>query len=218
MRWAVCHVMGAGEFFLDSLPIEPGDMLIAADGGMGYLDRMGLTPDLLVGDFDSLEAAESGVPTIALPAEKDVTDAMAALDEGLARGFRRFALYGGVGGRFDHTLANVQAMAYLAGRGARGVLIGDGDALTAVRDGAIEFPAGLTGYLSVFCHGDRATGVNERGLKYSLTDATLTNRHALGVSNEFTGAPARVSVASGTLVIYWHQAAEAAVALLAAQP
>ena len=147
-----------------------------------------------------------------------VTDAMAALDEGLARGFRRFALYGGVGGRFDHTLANVQAMAYLAGRGARGVLIGDGDALTAVRDGAIEFPAGLTGYLSVFCHGDRATGVNERGLKYSLTDATLTNRHALGVSNEFTGAPARVSVASGTLVIYWHQAAEAAVALLAAQP
>lgn len=207
MRNPICHVVGAGDFSLSGLPIVPGDLVIAADGGYRHLAEIGVKPDLVIGDFDSLDALPESVETIQLNPEKDITDTMAALDIGLKRGYGLFMVYGGMGGRMDHTLANIQAMVYLARRGARGYLIGDGDAVTAIADDFIAFRAGLQGYLSVFCHGETAEGVTETGLKYSLNEASLTGDFPLGVSNEFTGVPARVSVSRGALVILWRQSA-----------
>jgi thiamine pyrophosphokinase len=106
----------------------------------------------------------------------------------------------------DHTLANIQCIAELAGRGGRGYLYDRDAVITAVRDGATEFPAGLRGIVSVFCHSDSASGVRERGMKYELTDATLRNTYPLGVSNELLGAPAHISVRSGTLIIMYPRA------------
>lgn len=201
---AVCYIVGAGPVDPQlRLSPTPDDLLIAADGGLPAVEAMGLVPQLVIGDFDSLGHAPSHPNTVILPCEKDITDMHAAVEQGLERGYTRFALYGGTGGRLAHTLANLQLLDYLAQKGCRGFLIGDGTVATAVRDGILAFPARMSGYLSLFCNSGTARGVTLTGLKYTLTDASLSGSFPLGVSNEFTGVPARVSVAHGCLLALW---------------
>lgn len=204
---AVCFIVGAGAVDPDlHLSPAPGDLLIAADGGLPAVERMGLVPQLVIGDFDSLGHAPNHPNTIILPTEKDDTDMAAAIKLGLERGYRRFALYGGTGGRLAHTLANLQLLDGLAQQGFRGFLVGDGTVATALCGGTLTFPTHMSGYLSLFCHSGQASGVTLTGLKYSLSNATLTGSTPLGVSNEFTGQPARVTVENGVLLILWQGA------------
>lgn len=202
-----CYVCGAAPTSLSRpLPREagPGDLVIAADGGLALCQRLGLSPHLFLGDGDSLRIPlPPGLPTHPLPVEKDDTDTLAALRLGLARGYALFHILGGVGGRLDHTLANVQSLLFLARSGAVGYLIGPGLAATVLTEGALRFPAGLTGTLSVFALGGEATGVTERGLHYSLQNATLTPDFPLGVSNRLLGRAAEVSVKTGALLILY---------------
>ena len=200
---AVCWIVGAGDFWPPAFTPCPGDFVIAADGGVAHLQRIGAKADLALGDFDSLGHVPKGENVLTYPPEKDDTDMMLAVKEGLRRGCARFALLGGLGGRLGHTLANVQALMYLSKHGARGLLIGEHETVTAVTDGEIRFSSAHAGYISIFCLDAPAKGVTLRGLKYPLADAELTSSVALGVSNEFTGAEAVVSVSSGTLVIVW---------------
>ena len=200
---AVCWIVGAGDFWPPAFTPRPGDFVIAADGGLAHLERIGAKADLVLGDFDSLGHVPKGENVLTYPPEKDDTDMMLAVKEGLRRSCARFALLGGLGGRLGHTLANVQALMYLAKHGARGLLIGERETVTAVTDGELRFSSAHAGYVSIFCLDAPAKGVTLRGLKYPLEDAVLTSSIALGVSNEFTGAEAIVSVSSGTLVIVW---------------
>lgn len=203
----VCYVVGS---------MAPGPMcfsrpglIIAADGGYAHLKAQGAAPDITVGDFDSLGYVPSG-NVIHHPAEKADTDTMLALRLGLKRGYNTFVIYGCLGGRLDHAYANLQALAFLAQSGARGYLLGSaGEVITVVQDGAIQFPSACRGIVSVFCFGGTAEGVYERGLKYTLTDAVLTSGYPLGVSNEFTGEPARVVVRDGELLVMWNEDAKA---------
>lgn len=200
----VCFIIGAGEVDPNShLSIKDNDLLIAADAGWQTAERFGLTPHLVIGDFDTLPAPADHPNTIVLPCEKDVTDMRAAVDLGLERGYTRFALYGGTGGRLAHTLANLQLLDYLSQKNCRGFLIGDGTVATAITNGALDFPNHMRGYLSVFCNSGTARGITLTGLKYSLSDGILTGSEALGVSNEFTGQSAHVAVADGTLLVLW---------------
>ena len=199
----VCWCVGAGDFDAARFAPAPGDFVIAADGGLKYLETLGVKPDLILGDFDSLGTVPAGSNVLRYPPEKDDTDMMIAVKEGLRRGFVRFALFGGLGGRLGHTLANIQTLMYLSKHGARGFLAGERETVTAVTDGTISFPAACSGYISIFCLDEPARGVTLRGLKYPLTDAVLTSSVPLGVSNEFTGAAATVTVKNGTLVIVW---------------
>lgn len=201
---ALCFIVGAGA--VDTtlrLTPRPVDLLVAADGGLSAVEGMGLDPHLVVGDFDSLGKAPSHPNTVVLPREKDVTDMHAAINLGLERGYRRFVLYGGTGGRLAHTLANLQLLDGLARQGCRGFLIGDGMVATAVHNCALDLPAGMQGYLSVFCSSGTAEGVTLTGLKYELNNARLTSSFPLGVSNEFTGVSARIQVEQGTLLVLW---------------
>ena len=211
---AVCFIVGAGEISPRlSLNLRPDDLLIAADGGLATVESMGLAPQLVIGDFDSLGARPSYPNTVVLPTVKDDTDMCAAIRLGRERGYTRFALYGGTGGRLAHTLANLQLLDWLARQNCRGFLVGGGTVATAVCGGALDFPAHMSGYLSVFCVSGTAQGVNLSGLKYELADAQLESSFPLGVSNEFAGVPARVEVAQGTLLVLW-QADDIADALL----
>ncbi len=178
---------------------KPGDLVIAADGGYAHMG--GIKPDLVVGDFDSLGYVPDGETVVRHPAEKDDTDTMLAARIGIKRGYRTFVLLGGVGGRLDHTLANIQTLAFLRENGARAALIGEGETITLIQNEALRFRAGLSGIISVFSYGAVAYGVYERGLAYALTDATLTDTNPLGVSNAFTGEPAEVRVREGRLVV-----------------
>lgn len=177
----------------------PGDLVIAADGGYAHMG--GIKPDLVVGDFDSLGYVPEDEQVVRHPAEKDDTDTMLAARIGIERGYRAFVLLGGVGGRLDHTFANIQILAFLRENGARSALIGENETITLLHNESLRFHAGLSGTVSVFSFGASANGVYERGLAYTLADATLTDTNPFGVSNAFTGAPAEISVREGRLVI-----------------
>ena len=203
MREPICYVIGAGELYPAGLEPKVGDWVIAADGGYRALRALGLRADLVVGDFDSLEERPDHPNVMTLPREKDDTDMAVALEMGVKRGYRTFRLYGGTGGRIDHTLANLQCLTWLSRRGCRGELYGENWTAAAVTDGALTFDASHRGYVSVFCQGDRAEGVTLRGLKYPLDSAALTPDVTLGVSNEFTGAESSIAVRTGTLLVVW---------------
>lgn len=205
-----CIVIGAGDLTLGNIAVGEEDFVIAVDGGLGYCGVLEVEPDLLIGDFDSVSEEEEKavrlleqeIPdrVIRLAREKDDTDMLAALKEGLARGYRQFHIYAGTGGRFDHTLANIQCLLYLKKRDAVGYLIdGMGMMLVICRE-AVHFRKNLEGTLSLFSLGEKANGVTISGMKYELENAVLTNDFPIGISNEFIGEEAMISVEEGELV------------------
>ncbi len=199
---STCVIFCAGEF--DSLvrPIKKGDYVIAADGGYRHAQTLGIVPDAVLGDFDSLGFVPEKATVF--PVEKDDTDAMLAVRHGLNKGYQRFTLYGALDGpRLDHTIANLQTLLFLAEKGATGALVGNTQIATVCKDGALTLPAAATGTVSVFCLGGDATGVTLENLKYPLENGILTAGFPLGVSNHFTGKEARISVQSGTLLIIY---------------
>lgn len=159
--------------------------------------------DLVVGDFDSLPVPPAGVPVERHPVRKDDTDMMLAVKLGLQAGLDRFVLYGGLGGRLDHTLANIQTLHYLCRRGARGFLTDDAQTMTVIGDSTLTFVPHATGTVSVFALTDRAV-VTLTGLSYPVTDQVLTPDVPLGVSNAFTGAAAAVTVSEGAVLVLWN--------------
>lgn len=224
-----CYVVGAGDFTPRGFAPGPGDLVVAADGGYRALYSLGYTPDLLLGDFDSLGDVPlpADLPVLRFPVRKDDTDAGLALRHGLDLGFRDFALYGCAGGRVDHLLANFQSMARVSRLGATVRLAApdyDAWSLTGLAPDApapapggpapdapdalapaavLALPPRPGGTLvSVFCQGDRAEGVTLAGLAYPLSDAALTGDFPLGVSNRrLDGQRATVAVRRGTLLI-----------------
>lgn len=197
-----CTVFCAGEFDALAAPMEAASLIIAADGGLKHVKRMSLTPTVTLGDFDSLGYTPTGAQVF--PVEKDDTDSMLAVRHGLKEGCDRFILYGALDGpRPDHTVANLQALLFLADRGATGYLVGKDFIVTALKNAAITFPKETEGILSVFCMGADAHGVTLEGLQYPLTNATLTPGFPLGVSNHFTGQQATVRVTDGSLILFY---------------
>ena len=212
MKKPICYIVGAGEPSSPStLPPRGETLVIAADGGYPLAVRLFGTPDLAVGDFDSLGYLPEGVKTVTHPSEKDDTDMALAAELAIANGAEELILLGALGGRLDHTVANLQLLASLAARGVRTTLVGaDGVAVTALVGGeCARFPATAHGTLSVFAFGGDAAGVTLTGLKYPLDKATLTPRFPLGVSNELVGGEAAVSLQSGTLLLFYPSTKEA---------
>ncbi len=201
MGHGICYLVGAGKNTgLDFAPRED-DFVIAVDGGLRYLEEASIPPDLIVGDFDTLGYCPEGPNVIRLDTMKDDTDTLAALREGIRRGYSVFHFYAGTGGRMDHTIANIQLLAFLSGEGRQGFLHGGDVVLTAITDGTLLLPPKEGGYLSVFSYSDRAEGVFLRGLKYELRDACLNSGFPLGTSNEFIGRESSISVREGTLLV-----------------
>ena len=207
-----CIIIGAGDLTVGSLPYNPDtDYVIAADGGLMYCGVLELEPDLILGDFDSLdgeytEAVESireQLPekVVTLPVEKDDTDMLAAVKYGLDLGYRSFRLYGANGGRLEHTIANIQVLKYLKEQDAVGYIMDGTGMILLAQNETISFRDTMDGYVNIFSLNEKAHGVTIRGLKYELNDETLTNSMPLGISNEFIGVQSEVSVKDGTLLI-----------------
>lgn len=205
-----CIVICAGDLTLGEVPVEENDLVIAVDGGLSYCGILNVEPDLIIGDFDSvseqevlaIEGLERQIPEriLRLPCEKDDTDTLAALKEGLKRGYRDFRIYAGTGGRFDHTLANIQCLLYLKNRGAVGYLVDGAGMMLVVKNEAVHFQAGLEGYLSLFSMVEESKGITIEGMKYPLDNAAVRNDFPVGISNEFVGEGASIAVTDGTLV------------------
>ena len=220
----VCAIVGAGPFneaHFGRLYREGAfAQVIAADGGFAHLERAGVAPDAVLGDFDSLGYVPAREDVEVHPVRKDATDMELAMERAVSAGFRELAVYGCLGGaRIDLSLALVQLLGKYARRGVRVFAVGERMVATALAgaggqdagfQGArgempstLSFRAGARGTLSVFALSDEARGVVERGLSYTLEGATLVSAEPLGVSNELTGAPALVSVAEGALCVFF---------------
>ena len=199
----ICYIVGAAPSEALPAPRE-GDFLIAADRGYASLRAAGLAPDLIMGDFDSLGYTPEGENVLPHSPIKDDTDLLLAIRWAMERGWRRFVIYGALGGkRLDQTVASFQTLRFLADHGAKGRLVGDGWNVALLQNAALRFPPAASGWLSLFVSGEEARGVTLRGLKYELTDAALTCGIPLGVSNEFLGCEARIAVADGVLFVLW---------------
>lgn len=182
--------------------LDRATYVICADTGYGHAMNAGIVPDLIIGDFDSYRGKlPSDIPVITLPSEKDDTDTGLCISYAIEHGFDDITIYGGLGGRLDHTLANLQLIAASAQKGISIRLIDISNEVYAVSCGSIELSRREACYISVFSASDRAQGVSLSGVKYTACDISLTNTFPLGVSNEFTDDTATISVADGTLLI-----------------
>lgn len=215
----VCYLIGAGEH-PDNIICRPDsdDYVIAVDGGYDYAVQLGITPNLIIGDFDSLEsnmalADDDNIPVISFPPEKDYTDMMLAAEKAIELGFRTLLIYGGTGGRPDHTFANIQLLSWITEHGCAAYLFDDAYTMTAIKNRTLCITAGAPdkhsgfitsdgyGYISVFSLSDVSEGVTIKGLKYTACDITLNRSHALGTSNEFTDSDCSIEVKKGSLLI-----------------
>ena len=196
-----CILFCAAEFDGLLFPIPEDALVIAADGGLRHTQALGLQPDVILGDFDSLGYVPGD--SRVFPVEKDDTDTMLAVKLALDRGCDFFVFYGALDGpRLDHTVANFQTLGYLASHGARGVLIGRDYIVTVLSAETIAFPATSTGIVSLFCMGGSAR-VTIGGLQYPLDRSVLTPDFPLGVSNHFQGIEARITVHDGQVLALW---------------
>lgn len=200
-----CFIFAAGTFYgLRERPV-PGDFVIAADAGYRACREAGITPDLLLGDFDSMDQPADFANVLRSPVEKDDTDTMLAIKTALENNCKEIFLYGGTGGtRLDHTLANLQSLLYLRRHGARGWMYDRDFLWTVIENEALTVERTVEwGLLSAFCLGPDASGVDEEGVQYPLWDAVLTAEFPLGVSNHILEPTARIAVRQGALAVGW---------------
>ena len=196
-----CMIISGGTFTPLPQPDE-NTFVIACDRGYTYARRCGIRPDLLVSDFDSYDGpVDPEIPLQRFPSEKDDTDTMIAIRAALERGFREAVLYCALGGRLDHTLANLQSLAFALSHGLRLRIVSEDTEVLLLQDGTLSLPRREGFALSVFAFSERCRGVSLHGTKYTLTDAELENSFPLGVSNEWAEDAATVSITGGTLLI-----------------
>ena len=181
---------------------QEGDFIICADGGIDIAQQGGITPDIVLGDLDSTKTKEIDLPFIKFPKEKDDTDTMLCLKHGLCIGYKDFAIIGGIGGRLDHTIANLQTLAYAKEHGAKAVMYSHNSTclmLSGSEEITLSKKDGF--YLSLFSYSEKCEGITISGTKYELSKAELNSSFPLGVSNEFKDETAHISVEKGKLLI-----------------
>ncbi len=198
-----CCIFGGCDFDFRDFDYEHSKnaCIIAADKGYEAVRRLKLDVDFVIGDFDSLGYMPNGENVIRHNCEKDETDTALAVEKAIEEKCDELYIYGAVGGRIDHSLANFQLICNVAQRGKKAWLIGGGFVIGAVCNGKLKLGARQSGIVSVFCMGQNACGVTIKGLKYELCDYTLSPFEVLGMSNEFIGNAAEISVSNGVLLI-----------------
>lgn len=177
------------------------DAVFAVDGGYRTLLDAGIQATEVFGDFDSLGFVPDDAVAV-FDCHKDFTDMDWALNHACERGFDEVFLVGGLGGRVDHTIGNLQLLAKYAKRGLRVWSVGKDEVVICLVGGGplstLEFPSKAEGTFSLLPHSDAVEGVIEEGLEWELKGARLVNDELLGISNEFKGEPVRVSIAKGS--------------------
>ena len=179
--------------------------VICADSGYKHAKRLGIVPDVIVGDFDSYDGElPEGVEVIRTVPEKDDTDTLMAIKKAIAMGYNEISLFGALGGkRFEHTIANIQTMMYARKHGCKLGIYGESTLLLqGTEDGEQNYLREDEGtYLSVFAMTESADIEYMRGVKYPLENYRMVQSFPIGVSNEITGTTADIKLKSGVVLI-----------------
>lgn len=179
--------------------LQPDDCIVAADSGYLHALALGVTPTVLVGDFDSLGTLPSNIPLAPAPREKDETDTELAIRWARAHGCTQFLLLGATGTRLDHTLANVFSLTHLLAAGESAQIVDEHNEIWITND-KIQLPGTMGNIISLVplstCHG-----VTSTGLAYPLTGDTLQVGHGRTISNVQNAPIVTISLTSGTLLV-----------------
>lgn len=188
---------------IDTVKICADDFIICADNSFPAALAQGITPHLIIGDFDTGAPVSfpDDVEMQRFPVEKDDSDTMLCVKEAARLGFTEITVAGGLSGRLDHTFANLQMLAYGASRGLD-ITVTDGEnEAFLLRPGKTVLQKKEGFSLSLFSYGEKASGISLAGVKYPLENGELTNLFPLGLSNEITEAEAEVSFRDGLLLV-----------------
>lgn len=200
-----CYIFCAGPFSKQTkieIFKKPEDSVICADGGYSHAVACGVVPDWLVGDFDSNREKQLPEQVIRVKPEKDDTDFFLALSHGISLGYRNFVVYGALGGRMDHTWANIQTVAKLCLEGVHVTLLDEKNEVTALLPGEYVVGRGDYPFLSLFAFSAQCEGVTLKGVKYPLTDYLLKNTDGgFTVSNEILDEKGAISFRSGLMLM-----------------
>ena len=191
-------IISGGDY--SPLPVAEFDRVIACDCGYLHARRMRIQPDLIIGDFDSAPVPESVIPVERLPSHKDDTDTMLAVKKALSMGSREIHIACAFGGRLDHTVANIQSGAYIAGKGGTARLFGAGTEAVIFGNGTELFPQRNHESLSVFSLSETAV-ISIKGAEYSGEGIRLSAAYPLGVSNAWEEDAISVTVQEGTVMV-----------------
>ena len=202
----LCVIFAAGDFDGDFVKKE-NHFVIAADAGFHHLEKLNISPDILLGDFDTIKYIPKEIETISFPPEKDYTDSELAILEGISRGYKSFIIYGALGGkRLEHTLSNIKLCEYYTKKGFDITLSDGNNIVKCIHNSFLEFDEDNKGFISLFSLDGKAKSVSIEGLKYELCDTDLSNGNpTLCVSNEFIGKKAKISVKDGTITIIYQR-------------
>lgn len=191
-----------GEILAEGITERPekGDLVIAADAGYLAAKTFGVTPDVLLGDFDSLgePKAEKGVEILRVPAEKDFTDTQFAVQTAIERGATFFTIIGGLSGRLDHTLSNLAILEELDGKHLHGMITDGFNRVHFIRNNStLVARSEQFSYLSILAADPLLRGVTIEGCKYPLKNAKIKKTNQFAVSNEITGNCAFIAIRRG---------------------
>ncbi len=199
-----CLILGGGEirnYASVKAEIRGVACVICADSGFSHCAGLGVAPDLLVGDFDSIAELPPDIQTMAFPAEKDYTDSTLAVREAVRRGYKTLVLAGMLGGRFDHSVGNLQNLVWCAQNGISAHITDGETRVWAVADGELTLPPKENAYFSVLSLAGRCGAVTITGGKYPLKDYPLSFDEPRAVSNEYAGVPVTVCVEDGVVTV-----------------
>lgn len=202
-----CIIIAASDFNQECIIKEENDLLIVADAGyMNFEKIKNLNNDdidLLIGDFDSLNNLPDNVKIRRLNPIKDDTDVMDAIKHALALGYKEFELYGCIGGRIEHSLANISTLGFIKINNAHGRIINGNQVIELLDEEEIEFDENYQGYISVFAFSNEVV-LSLHNFKYNLEYYKLLNTFPLGIDNEFIGRYSKIEIHKGkALIIYY---------------
>ncbi|MDI9569318.1 MAG: thiamine diphosphokinase [Pseudomonadota bacterium] len=202
------------EWLRQELAATAPEAILCADGGARYARLVGVVPDLIVGDLDSLpeELQRSfraeGIAMAGYPARKDETDTQLALERALAMGAGEILVFGALGGRLDHTLANIGLLLLGGIRGAAVILRDEScDVFAVTGEAVIRGEAGQT--VSIFPLGGDAAGIDLAGFDYPLEGAAMTMSRPYGISNRLAATTGLIRVGKGRLLVIHYRRAVA---------
>ena len=196
-----CYIFGAIPIDTFNFKINKNDIVIAADAGIKNTHKFNIKPDFIIGDFDSLGYTPTDSNTIIHPIEKDDTDTGICLQTALDQGYREILIIGGLGGRLDHTMSNIQLITGKCHLADRISIRDKSNSCTVITNGSVTLPYIKNQYVSIFSMTEKSTGVTTSGLKYPLDNATMVYGSTLGTSNEIIDKEATISVKDGRLLI-----------------
>lgn len=189
--------------------VRAGDLVIAADGGAMIALQLGLQPQVVVGDLDSLpsemrlELEKRGCQFVPHPTRKDETDTELAIWYALEQGAEEIVLLAAAGDRLDHTLANVFLLGMPQLEGKKTKIIASRTEVWLLRGGEeLEIEGEPGDIVTLLPLGQDAVGITSSGLEWALRDDTLLFGPARGVSNVMTAEKARVSLRTGLMLVF----------------